>query len=181
MTDTTTTTPKELILKTAADLGLTMTAEFVPWSQSRNKGEKSPSLNWRVTIERAGHALLTTDYMAGRAHAPGYKQMDRSLMRADIVAWECENGKRSTLGGATIYGGGARLQPEFADVLYSLMSDCDVLDYPTYEEWAPEIGYDPDSRKGEAIYRACLETALKLRNGIGEDGMRRLREAGEGY
>ena len=53
-------------------LKLTVDAAFVPFSQSRNKAEKSPSLNWRVTVKRDGHDVLTTDYMAGMAHCPGY-------------------------------------------------------------------------------------------------------------
>lgn len=51
-----------------------------------------------------------------------------------------------------------------------------MLDSSTFEEWANEFGYDPDSRKAEVIYRACLEIALKLRNGLGEDRLRDLRE-----
>jgi hypothetical protein len=31
------------------------------------------------------------------------------------------------------------------------------------------------------IYRACLNTALALRNGIGEDGLKKLQEAAEDY
>ena len=53
-------------------LKLTVDAAFVPFSQSRNKAEKLPSLNWRVTVKRDGHDVLTTDYSAGMAHCPGY-------------------------------------------------------------------------------------------------------------
>lgn len=37
-------TPRERIERVARKLGLTMTAVFVPFSQSRNKDEKHPSL-----------------------------------------------------------------------------------------------------------------------------------------
>ena len=43
------------------------------------------------------------------------------------------------------------------------------------------LGYDPDSRKAEGIYRACLELALKLRNGLGEKLLAELREAVADY
>lgn len=56
-----------------AALGLTVESVFVPFSQSRNKAEKSPSLNWRVTVKRNGRDVLTTDYSAGMGHCPGYK------------------------------------------------------------------------------------------------------------
>lgn len=63
---------KAAIAATLESLKLTVDAAFVPFSQSRNKAEKSPSLNWRVTVKRDGRDVLTTDYMAGAAHCPGY-------------------------------------------------------------------------------------------------------------
>ena len=48
-------------------------------------------------------------------------------------------------------------------------------------EWAKDFGYDTDSRKAETTYRACLEIALQLRNGIGEAGFTRLQEASFDY
>jgi hypothetical protein len=53
-----------------------ITAEFVPWSQSRNREEKDDrgnprrSLNWRVTLKIRGRDVLATDYGAGIAHCP---------------------------------------------------------------------------------------------------------------
>lgn len=184
-------TPKEQILQVAGELGLTMTAEFVPFSQSRNKAEKMPSLNWLVTISRnvfnggligKEYEVLTTDYMAGCAHAPGYKRGDRSVIGAEVVRWECENGVPGRWSdNANVYRDirrvGKPIEPDFAAVINSLALDYSVIDYSNYEDWAPDVGYDPDSRKGEAIYRACLEIALKLRSAIGEDGMTRLRDA----
>ncbi len=158
----------EIIETTIAELGLTMNVEFVPFSRSRNKGEKLPSLNWIVTILRNGREVLTTDYMAGSGHCESYKASvaamggRNSIMRDEAIRRECEVSKA---------------RPDIADVLHSLVSDSDVLEYSTSEQWANDLGYDADSRKGEAIYRACLEIALKIRNGIGESGMAKLREA----
>lgn len=184
--------PKQRILETAQKLGLAMTAEFVPWSQSRNKSEKTPSLNWKVTIFRGhgkvegGQAILSTDYMAGSAHCPSYKQGDRTLMQRQLIAFECEHGVPGRwFDNANVYRdirkAGKPIMPNLADVLYSLASDYDVLDAGSYEEWASNYGYDPDSRKGEATYRACLDIALKLRNGVGEEGMQQLRDACQDY
>lgn len=177
--------PKDKILQTARELGLTMTAEFVPFSQSRNKGEKYPSLNWRVTLLRGkthnSVPVLTTDYSAGCAQCPSYKQGDRAIHRAERVAWECEHGKRSTLLGGMVVGTGKVLQPDFADVLSSLVMDAGVLDSSSFEDWASEFGYDTDSRTAEKLYRACLEIALKLRNSIGEAGLASLRDACQDY
>jgi len=59
--------------------------------------------------------------------------------------------------------------------------DASAIDYATFEEWAPEMGYDADSRKGEAIYRTCLEYALKLRGAVGDKAMEQLRTATQDY
>lgn len=58
---------------TLAALGVTVESVFVPFSQSRSKGQNMPNLNWSVTVKRNGREVLTTDYSAGLAHAPGYK------------------------------------------------------------------------------------------------------------
>jgi uncharacterized protein YodC (DUF2158 family) len=183
------TTTKQTIEQVAADLGLTMDVEFVPWSQSRNKGEKQPSLNWKVTLKKGGRAIVTTDYGAGMGHCPAYKASvkelgnQNSIMRDEAVRWECEHGKKYKLlhsVGMELHSGKTIL-PELADVLHSLASDADVIDSGTFEEWAGNLGYDTDSRKAEGIYRACLDIALKLRNALGEDGLAKLREAVQDY
>lgn len=159
---------------------LTMTTVFVPWSQSRNKGEKSPSLNWRVTINQpegqGTRALLKDiDYMAGSAHCPSY---DTAVDRNTVVRYECENGHKFRNGAV---GSLIKIEPDFVDVLYSLARDADVLNFSDFEGWASEMGYDPDSRKAEKTYRACMDIAERLRAGLGEAGLNELTIATEGY
>jgi hypothetical protein len=163
---------KAKINETIAELGLTMTTEFIPWSSSRNAGQKDPSLNWKVTILKIGRAFLTTDYSAGMAACSSYRQGQLTVNEMNAIRGECQVGRTPHYKPHV---------PELADVLYSLLQDSDAINHPTYEEWASEIGYDPDSRKGEAIYRACLEIALKMRNAIGEDGLAKLRDAFQDY
>jgi hypothetical protein len=199
MTDTATaTTPAEMIRNAATALGLTMSAVFVPFSLSRNAvakdGQEKPwrSLNWRVTLERNGRPFITTDYSAGEGNAPSYNaKMPRAYQygnekrfRADAIAWEIENGfaARVSFGGGFIAADRKKpLMPSIEDVLSSLVLDSSVLDSAGFEDWASDLGYDPDSRTAETIYRACLETALKLRAAIGEAGIEALRIAGEDY
>lgn len=174
------------------DLGLTVESVFVPVSRSRNAKDKhdpksghpwSPSLNWRCTIKHNGRDILTTDYSAGSAHCPAYKESIKSLGNAnsvdrhDAIMDECERGK------GRIFGPMSQkpILPQAHDVIWSLARDSDAIDYASYKDWADDLGYDPDSRKGEAIYRACLEIALKLRAAIGDAGLAKLREAGQGY
>lgn len=169
-------------LQAAVDaLGLTYSASFVPFSRSRNaKANAKPndfSLNWLVNISK-GARTLTTDYMQGIAHIPGYKQETRWTVDAfEDLKHACETG--------TVKRGGFMSKPipapELRDVLYSLASDASVIDSGSFEEWASEYGYDTDSRTAEHTYRACLKTALELRAMIGEDGLAKLRAAAQDY
>lgn len=174
-------TPQEAI----AELKLTMETEFVPFSQSRNKNETQPFLNWRVKILRRGREFIATDYMAGNGHCPAGKLNIRDPYgRRLTIAKECETGKPHKWHNnmATPWPVSKDfIQPKIEDVLYSLTMDADAIEYPTYEEWAGNLGYEADSRKGESIYRACLEIGLKLRAAIGEAGLTALREAFQDY
>jgi hypothetical protein len=175
--------------------GLTVKSEFVPWSQSRSfKPNAKPtdrSLNWRVTLERDGRIVLTTDYSAGIGHAPSYKNrwgaggMTRD--KCDAIEYETEKGFAALQRSTAIFKG-KPIVPNAADILYSLVTDCDVLSYSTFEEWAETFeewaetfGYDADSRHVETIYRECLKQALALRNGLGEKLLADLVAAVAGY
>ena len=177
--------PKEKIAALAADLGLTIATVFIPWSKSRNKGEKNPSLNWLVTLKRNGAAVLSVDYGAGCAHCPSYKSFNELVTDRERVKWECENGHAAiwsdSQGGAIRRPGSKPLQPDLCDVLYSLSMDADALNFSDYEDFAENFGYDKDSRKGEKIYQECLRIGLKLRSAIGETGLRKLQEACQDY
>lgn len=156
-------------------LQLSIKSTFIPFSRSRNKGEKSPSLNWSVTLEKNGKPVLTTDYMAGCAHVPGYNQMDRSVDHAEMIRNACETGKTGR------YDTRKKIEPKAVDVIYSLVMDSDVLNYSSFEDWASNFGYDVDSRSAEKTYRACLEIALAFRSAVGESGLTMLAEAFQDY
>jgi len=169
------TTPRENAERAISELGLSIRAEFVPFRHSRNAKEKMKSLNWFVTVEHKGRAVLRTDYMAGQAHCPAYSAKGLGprdcVMRATAISEECERGVSH----------GKKILPDTLDVFYSLVMDASVLDSGSFESWAGDFGYDTDSRSAEATYRACLDTALKLRAVIGDEGLRTLQTAFEGY
>lgn len=154
--------------------GLTVESVFVPFSQSRNKDEKNPSLNWKVTLLHKGRKIVTTDYMAGCGHAPSYSQPGyNTLDGRKGVNYECEHGKE--------FAGSKRLiKPDSRDVIWSLLMDSDVLNYGDFESWAGDFGYDPDSRKAERTYNDCMRIALKVR-AIGESVIEELRDAYQDY
>jgi hypothetical protein len=156
---------------------ITVKSEFVPFSQSRNAKAKHRSLNWRVTLQCNGREIITTDYGAGLAHCPAYKNAKgskTSLYNDERITIECEKGfEVVTESGLTDKK--KPLLPNAADVVFPLLRDGEAIDYPTYEEWANIYGYDADSRTGEKVYRDCLEIGLKLRAGLGEKTLEDLR------
>lgn len=171
---------REELIEAMKKHGLIVESTFVPWSQSRHKNEGHRTLNWRVTLiadPDNGRHILTTDYSAGIAHCPGYSQGDRSILQEETIRRETESGRASTLSGLN----GKPILPDSCDVLSALVNDADVLNHSTFESWAGDYGYETDSRKAEQLYRACLETALKLRNGLGETILSELREAAQDY
>lgn len=169
--------------------GLTVSAVFVPWSQSRFSTEKYPSLNWKITLTKNGRDILATDYMAGNAHCPvrkcsAFNAGAHAIAKA--IMQECETGFQVTAyRDLPIYGSFpmSRLPilPDACDVIHSLVLDCNVLDYSGFEDWASNHGCETDSRKAVATYRACLEIALKIRAELGDATLRALRDAGMDY
>lgn len=173
------------------EMGLTVESEFVPWSKSRNAGEKMPSLNWKVTVKYKGRPVLTTDYMAGMGHCPIDKKLGRklysgmglSLWGYERILFECEKGiaidaPRSEEG--LIVPTKTKITPDSTNVLYSLVIDSDAFEY-SFEEWCSNFGYDTDSRKAESMYNTCLEISRQLIRAIGTDGLKKLQEAFQDY
>jgi hypothetical protein len=181
---------REILAAAMEKHGLEIRSVFVPWSASRNKGEKDPSLNWKVTLRRRGRMaqterecngfdILTADYMAGCGHCPSYVPSFRpvSIDQRDAIRHECETGRQFVVGGYK----GKPIRPDACDVLHSLLMDAEAIDCATFEEWADNFGYDADSRSAEATYRACLEIGLKLRAGLGDAALAELRDAARDY
>lgn len=192
--------------------GITVKAEFVPFSKSRNAGNKDErgnpiySLNWKVTLQRNGRDVITTDYSAGIGHCPSYNKKaptnwDRPVRfwQSAVCEWECENGfeaamkpfmrdftRRQKMRSQADLENGKPCEffpilPGAANVVASLISDSDVLNYGKFEEWARDFGYDADSISAEKTYRACLEIALQVRAGLGETVLSELSEAARDY
>lgn len=131
-----------------AQLGLTVDSVYVPME----RGEE-PRLKWVVTLKRRGKKVLSCTHTAGIAHAPSWPKQ--------IAYDECRNG---------IYYDPHRIKilPKTVDVVASICMDASAIDYASFEDWASTYGYDPDSRRAEAMYKQCVEHGLKLRAAIGD-------------
>ena len=149
--------------------------------------------------------VVSLDYSSGIAHAPCYLQNpprtnpEHAAYMKRLTA-EIEQGF-VTLKAPTFYDSGVRfkmqpdpqykgqeqqqyrpkirvpIEPGAVNVLACLAMDSHILDAGGFESWASELGYDPDSRSAEKIYRECLEQALKFRAGIGDSALDELRDA----
>lgn len=161
---------KDVIDQAIEDAGITMHTVFVPFSQSRNKDERMPSLNFKVTIKVHGYDVLTTDYSMGCGHCKSYVQGARTTVdQHNKLMRECETGMNGL--------DRNRVVPKRRDVLYSLVMDSDVIEYSCFEEWADNCGMDTDSRKAESMYKQCLETALKFVNSMPRIRFENLKES----
>jgi hypothetical protein len=178
------------ILKVLEDKQIAVESTFVPWSRSRNYDESKPisgrSLNWKVRLVYKGKTIIETDYSAGIAHCPSYKASVAFRMSTDMknrIHDEIEKGfaQRGPEGQQGWSDKKRPIVPETCDVVHSLLMDADAIDHGGFEEWASNFGYDTDSRKAEATYRACLEIGLKLRNGLGDELVSELREVFQDY
>jgi hypothetical protein len=141
-----------------------------------------------VTLHYRGKPVIETDYSAGIAHCPYHKKIRRlsgggvSLYDAEFLDKEVENGfPYRDMGGMAWLDRKNPIMPDPCSVIHSLLLDGDAIDYMSFEDWAANFGYDTDSRKAETIYRACLDTGLKLRNMFGEDLLQQLRDAFQDY
>lgn len=152
---------------------VTLACVFVPKSMSRNSAEKAHTLNWRAsfTSSRGAFAL---DYVQGIGHVPNYRE-PRTLWDEQMLGRPWETGTYN-LSKTSAYIHRPKLPaPLAADILYCIVLDSSACDQ-SFEGWAMDCGYDPDSRKAERIYHECkrqAESALRI---LGAD---LLKEAAE--
>jgi len=150
----------------AADLGLTLTFEFVPQQFPEGTELKNMGLQWIVNVRKGDRLVLRTTYSQGVAHCPSYpKGKYRFLSVADYEAIRRDCATQPREG-----------QPkEPLEALWSIAGDCrGVSQCSGFEDWATEYGYDPDSRKAEGIYRECHKQWTSLRYHIGDAGVEAL-------
>lgn len=98
---------------------------------------------------------------------------------AGMTHWACTihgSGGRTM---EVVYSMGAAFDrpPTTAEVLETLAMDAfSVEDAASFEVWADDHGYDTDSRKAEATYRAVKEQTEGLRYLLGDEAFAKLME-----
>lgn len=58
--------------------------------------------------------------------------------------------------------------PDTADALDCVLTDAEVAAYPSFEDWASNLGFDPDSIRARNLYRRCQRQTARLRTFLGE-------------
>lgn len=176
---------RETLTRRCAELALTVDAVFVPFSLSRNAVRapkvRDRSLNWKVTIRHAGRPVLDNlDYSAGIGHCPALRGQPFRRMTQDVIDAVVIETEQGVVAKIVSWGAWPTKQkiapPDPIDVIAAVAQDGAAIDYARYEDWAEDMGIDPDSRKGEAIYRACLTQGLVLRVALGDAVFQELRE-----
>ena len=182
---------KQILDGLMKDNALTIKGKFVPFSKSRNKDEKHPSLNWIISLYKNDKLVLSADYMQGHGYAPAYKAPAPKFPSGKVDTWarnrsielECETGRIASYGiGGDAYATQKRIPtPDIKNFLYAMIADASALDHGNFEDWADDYGYSADSRSAEKMYNLCLKQALKLRAGLGQDLIEKLQEAFQDY
>lgn len=121
---------------------------------------------WKVTI-MTPRGTFTTDYKQGIGHLPKSWGLDplRGVLTVDKLAQirhVLAHGCRGRDIGGDIRGRAEELpRPSLVDVLHCIFSDAQSgeNDFP---DFCAELGYDEDSRKAEATWRACRDTGAAL-------------------
>lgn len=155
---------------------LTLTSTYVPQVVAPCAKYHLPSFKWEVALRRGTADVYVGPYGQGVAYVDGpfpgtlartgggfsldtWVQVE-TLYRDGVARYQ------SRVGDVVLTTCQAR-PPALLDVLYCTLADASALDYPTFEAWASEYGYDTDSRKAEGIYRTCLREAAVLNAALG--------------
>jgi hypothetical protein len=156
----------------AANLGLTLTA--TNGRGQYDAGQSWTSIRFDCTLTRNGREVWSGPYHLGIGHLKNLATIERANGNLPRNAAPT----RAQLAALTRYSAAERLQPSLADVLASLILDgAAFFDGLTFEEWAPDLGHDTDSRKAEAMFRECDATGRKLARAFKPDELEALRNA----
>ena len=161
--------------------GIDMTYHYIPHNDPIGEFQKTrhfPMFRFSITLSK-GNVSHTFEYSMGCGHCK-IKSVNKGtdIWSNPVIADEPRIEQVYASNKMPTLPYGEAVTPELTDALYCLVMDSDAIDYPTFEDWASNFGYDEDSREAEKAYKACLETALKLRQLVDID---KAREAFQDY
>lgn len=162
-------TTNELVEKVLADAGVSVKIDFVPWKNGQEK-----RLSYLVSFSGRGHSF-TTPYSMGIGHCHSCKHWNPvdygckdSIFHHEKIEEELKTNRY-------------KIFPSLSDVLYCCLGDIRAIDLMEFEEWAKDLGYDPDSRSAEKIFRECESLSKKFRKILGAEVIEKLEELLKDY
>jgi hypothetical protein len=138
-----------------------------------------PHVAYGVTIKKGGKIVLTTKFKMGVGHfLKGITNRACNLSRSqglENALRTIKNKPHDSLVDKDLHARAAqymaqqrKISPSLADVMHSLLSDGSAyFDGFTFEDWAGEFGYDPDSIKARKMWEACDETGRLISRALG--------------
>lgn len=176
------------------ELGFTLRVNAGPTGDVQDDGDKAwPHIAYEVELLFNDKSVLKETYRLGVGHVKPlpYGSLPFVGMTADEQsfshAWTRQPGaqfreKQLWASTAAKLAKSQGVKPKLSNVLHSLLSDGEAyFNAQTFENWACELGYDPDSRKAEAIYHACDTIGRKLANAVPAEVLSRARELLQDY
>lgn len=145
--------------------------EIVYTGINKNKDSKYKQFTYNVKVNGHWFNYSTGIGWIGNkkdkdANPDQYKPLsysDRAELRDQFNSRHYVNDEYNT---RTVY----RKVPTVIDILYSLKVDADAGSM-SFIDFCDNFGYDSDSIKATDIYRACMDTAVKLRGYKFPDGL----------
>ena len=146
----------------AAEYGMRY-VESLDWKE---KADAKQDLRHYMTVQ-TGVAIPMPTFRAVPAACESVAEAE--LWPVGSTHWRCtftRAGKRMSV--AYHMGSAHTDAPCMWDVLSCLFSDAESAG-ESFESWASDLGYDTDSRKAEATYKACQSIAKRLHALFGDD------------
>ncbi len=150
---------------------VTMTATF---AGQRHDDPKWVCYLWKCRLRHDGRTY-DVDFRMGLGHVKVFTAHEDAAPLAALKAAKVQGSKVERTAYATF---AVPTQPTLPAVLQSLALDARSAD-ETFESWCADFGYDTDSRKAEAAYRACQDTRVHLLRLFGHSAYEALMQCEE--
>lgn len=115
-------------------------------------------------------SLIEATRVDENPNMPDSKNMNhwRTILRFGVHADQENMGRTMEVYFSQGYGHKGKA-PLPADILDCLASDsASIENVDSFEEWADELGFDPDSRMAEKTYQICVKQAQRLKEFLGD-------------
>lgn len=160
---------KSQIASILADAGIAATFKHVPTTYDPRSKEWQ-HIAWSVEFS-SPRGKFRTSYNQGIGHLPKSMQppfgKGMTVEQVERIRYSLSTGKLPGSFSGAMLGNKPLPRPEVADVVGALISDASAADYATFEDWAADMGSDPDSREAEKTFNLCRNTALNLNRVFG--------------